>query len=108
MGIHMYSIPFSLSQDWFFSIHSSRKMRHVIHAGSNVCFETRFKVEEFYLPILFLLRGRFRVSFRLSTRDLNVGRSFDVPVPSHRGPKLESAHAVGFSVRVNSSIAIPL
>ncbi|GBM54425.1 hypothetical protein AVEN_275631-1 [Araneus ventricosus] len=69
-------------------------MRHVIQGGSNVCFETRFKVEEFYFPILFLLRGRFRVSFRPSTRGLNVGRFFDVPLPSNRGPKLESAHEV--------------
>ncbi|GBM54436.1 hypothetical protein AVEN_275637-1 [Araneus ventricosus] len=36
----------------FFSIHSSRKMRPVIHGSSKVCFETRIKVAEFYPPTL--------------------------------------------------------
>ncbi|GBN30373.1 hypothetical protein AVEN_209106-1 [Araneus ventricosus] len=68
-------------------------MRHVVHGGSNVCFETRFKVAEFYPPPLHL-RGKFRVSFLPSTRGLNVSISFDLPLPSNRGPKLESAHEV--------------
>ncbi|GBM29899.1 hypothetical protein AVEN_246459-1 [Araneus ventricosus] len=95
LSIHRYFISFHFPQDWFFPIHSSPKMRHVIHGGSKVCFETSFKVVEFYLPYPPLpLRGRFRVSFLPSTRGLNVGRSFDVPLPSNRGPKLESAHEV--------------
>ncbi|GBN75197.1 hypothetical protein AVEN_264653-1 [Araneus ventricosus] len=49
LGIHLYSIPF-VPRLGFFPIHSSRKMRHVIHGGSKVCFETRFKVAEFYPP----------------------------------------------------------
>ncbi|GBM37168.1 hypothetical protein AVEN_56340-1 [Araneus ventricosus] len=38
--------------------------------------------------------GGFRVSFLASTRGSNVGRSFVLPLPSHRGPKLESADGV--------------
>ncbi|GBM42895.1 hypothetical protein AVEN_240828-1 [Araneus ventricosus] len=69
-------------------------MRHVIHGGSKVCFETRLEVAEFYLPPLLSLRGRFRVSFLPSKRGLNVDICFDVPLPSHRGPKLESEREV--------------
>ncbi|GBN90242.1 hypothetical protein AVEN_41542-1 [Araneus ventricosus] len=94
LDIHFYSIPFHWSQDWVFSIRSSRKMRHVIHGGSKVCFETRFEVAEFYPSPPLPLRGRFRVSFLPSKRGLNVGICFDVPLPSLRGPKLESAHEV--------------
>ncbi|GBN32910.1 hypothetical protein AVEN_250286-1 [Araneus ventricosus] len=56
-----------------------------------VCPETRFKVAEFYLPPPLHPHGRFRISFLVSTRAPNVGRSFDLPLPSHRGLKLESA-----------------
>ncbi|GBN67973.1 hypothetical protein AVEN_262664-1 [Araneus ventricosus] len=98
---------FHLSQDWFFSIHSSRKMKHIIHGGSKVCFQTRFKVAENYSPSS-SLRGRFRVSFLPSTRGLNVGSSFDVPLPSHRGPKLESAHEVLYFKHTLGDIAHPL
>ncbi|GBM39779.1 hypothetical protein AVEN_25000-1 [Araneus ventricosus] len=38
--------------------------------------------------------GGFRVSFLASTRGPNVGRSFVLLLPSHRGPKLEPAGKV--------------
>ncbi|GBN06157.1 hypothetical protein AVEN_99236-1 [Araneus ventricosus] len=76
----------------FFPIHSSLKMRHVIHGGSKFCL--RQVQSRRILPPPLFQRGRFRVSFLPSTRGLKLGRSFDVPLPSNQGPKLESAHEV--------------
>ncbi|GBN46984.1 hypothetical protein AVEN_18391-1 [Araneus ventricosus] len=73
-------------------IHSSLKMRHVIHGGSKICL--RQVQSRRILPPPLPLRWRFRVSILPSTRGLKLGRSFDVPLPSNQGPKLEPAHEV--------------
>ncbi|GBM71449.1 hypothetical protein AVEN_127412-1 [Araneus ventricosus] len=71
------------------------RIKQIIHGCSKVCLETRFKVSEFLLPLLLIPpQGGFRVSFLTSKRGPNAGRSFVVPLPSHRGPKLESSDGV--------------
>ncbi|GBN76679.1 hypothetical protein AVEN_8964-1 [Araneus ventricosus] len=81
LGIHLYSIPFHLSQDCttgarhssvlhsipfvpglFFSIHSSRKMGHAIHGCSKMRFQTRLKAAEFY-PLLYPYTEDFEFHF---------------------------------------------
>ncbi|GBO26840.1 hypothetical protein AVEN_12127-1 [Araneus ventricosus] len=62
-------------------------MRHVIHGGSKVRYR-RSSIPNFSFPTR-------RISdFPASLRGPNLGRSFDVPLSSHRGLKLESAHQV--------------
>ncbi|GBM63658.1 hypothetical protein AVEN_253125-1 [Araneus ventricosus] len=88
------SKPFVPTTALYF-IHFSRKIRQIIHGCSKVCFETRFKVEEFLPPFTSPPpHGGFRVSFLASTRGPNVDRSFVPPLASHRVPKLESANGV--------------
>ncbi|GBO37280.1 hypothetical protein AVEN_253813-1 [Araneus ventricosus] len=78
-----------------YSTRFSRKIRQKIHGCSKVCFEARLKVAEFLSPFTPPpLHGGFRVSLLASTRGANVGRSFVLPLPSHRSPKLESVEGV--------------
>ncbi|GBM59566.1 hypothetical protein AVEN_268745-1 [Araneus ventricosus] len=74
------SIPFHLSQECFFPTHSSRKM-NVIH---------RNKV--YHRSSSPYFSSTRRIDFLASPRGPDLGRSFDVSLPSHRDPKLESAH----------------
>ncbi|GBN05715.1 hypothetical protein AVEN_207662-1 [Araneus ventricosus] len=73
-----------------YSTHFSRQIRQIIHGCSKVCFETRFKVAEFLSRFPPPPYGEFRVSFL----GIDVGRSFVLQLPSHRGPKLESTDGV--------------
>ncbi|GBM34741.1 hypothetical protein AVEN_208901-1 [Araneus ventricosus] len=69
----LHSIPFA-PRLVFFPIHSSRKMRHVVHGGSEVCFETRLKVAEFYpLTSSSPYAGDFEFHFYLR-RDVSIVR----------------------------------
>ncbi|GBL96971.1 hypothetical protein AVEN_182547-1 [Araneus ventricosus] len=71
-------------------------MRHAIHEGSKVRATTALR---FPLPSLFdlphfSLHTRRISDFLASSRGPNLGRSFDVPLPSQRGHKSESEHEV--------------
>ncbi|GBM83915.1 hypothetical protein AVEN_125627-1 [Araneus ventricosus] len=86
-AIHLCSIPFHLSQDWFFgffSTHSSRKIRHVIHSKLQSCTTTR-STNPYSSP------NRRISDFLASSRGLNLGRPFDLAATLARGSKLASA-----------------
>ncbi|GBM31274.1 hypothetical protein AVEN_91276-1 [Araneus ventricosus] len=62
-------------------------MRHVIHGSSKVRYHCS-SIPYSSSPT------RLISDFLTSTRGPNLGISFDEPLPSHRGPKLESAYEV--------------
>ncbi|GBN94342.1 hypothetical protein AVEN_271806-1 [Araneus ventricosus] len=113
--IHLYSIPFQLSQDCFLSTHSSRKIRNVIRLRLQSALPPIFNpptptpplqnkliksAYQFYFLYCFETPCYThslvpRVSFRSPKRGPNVGRPCDLAATLARDSKLESAH-VGF------------
>ncbi|GBL92394.1 hypothetical protein AVEN_174688-1 [Araneus ventricosus] len=86
LGIHLKTSYVICPKPVFFT-HFNRKITHVIHVGSKVRYRSSS-----ITPIPPPTR---RISdFLALSRDLNVVRSFDVPLASHWGLKLESAHEV--------------
>ncbi|GBL91342.1 hypothetical protein AVEN_203493-1 [Araneus ventricosus] len=70
-------------------------MRRVIHGGSNVLYHRSFITPTVALRSPYFSSPTRRISnFLASSRGHSLGRFFDMPLPSHRGPKLESAHEV--------------
>ncbi|GBM71884.1 hypothetical protein AVEN_136707-1 [Araneus ventricosus] len=93
-AIHLYTIPFHLSQDCFFFTHSSRKIRHTIHlrlqSGLPRAVVGAISLLPLFDPPIPL--PTWRVSdFLASSRGLNLGRTFNLAATLARGPKLESA-----------------
>ncbi|GBM66351.1 hypothetical protein AVEN_69099-1 [Araneus ventricosus] len=89
LGIHLYSIPFHLSQVWFL-------FRYPFKSKNEARYLRRLQSA---LPLLFdppyFSSPTRRISdFLTSSRGPNVGGYFYVPLPSHRGPTLELAHEV--------------
>ncbi|GBM82419.1 hypothetical protein AVEN_125855-1 [Araneus ventricosus] len=100
LGIHMYSIPFHLSEDWcFFPPNKSKnEARHSLRLQSaqptlfdSPTIALRSSLTSPFDPPISPHTRRIS-DFLASSRGPNLGRSFDVPLPSHQGPKLESAH----------------
>ncbi|GBL80973.1 hypothetical protein AVEN_83066-1 [Araneus ventricosus] len=74
-----------LSQHCVFSTHSSRKVRQVIHSA----FQSTIS------PVLdphYFLPTQRNSDYVDSKRDPTLGKRVDLPLPSNKGPALESAH----------------
>ncbi|GBL84072.1 hypothetical protein AVEN_100921-1 [Araneus ventricosus] len=87
----LHSIPFA-PRLFFQPFKSKNEARHSRRLQS--LFRDKVQSCRILPPLPLPLRGRFRVSFLPSTQGLSVGRSVNVPLPSNRGPKWESAHEV--------------
>ncbi|GBM14685.1 hypothetical protein AVEN_97193-1 [Araneus ventricosus] len=80
LGIHEKTRLCHLSQDRFSPIHSSRKIRHVIHGGSKLSYRRSS------IPLLLLPTQRIS-DFLASSRGPNLGKTFVFPPTSQRGPQ---------------------
>ncbi|GBO44359.1 hypothetical protein AVEN_142985-1 [Araneus ventricosus] len=80
LGIHKKARLCHLSQDRFFSTHSSRKIRRVIHGGSKV----RYRRSS--IPLTPPHTRRIS-DFLASSLSPCLGRTFYLPLPSQRGPQ---------------------
>ncbi|GBM00039.1 hypothetical protein AVEN_53623-1 [Araneus ventricosus] len=82
----LHSVPFAPRLVFLHPFESKNEGRHLRRLQS--------ALPPLFNPPYFSSFIRRISDFLASSRGPNLGRSFDVPLPSHRGPKLESAHEV--------------